>query len=84
MVTIDNQNNYYPYYVAPYYVPYYPYYPAPYTPGVCPGCGRCKQCGRPNAHPPYIYPLPYYGTTTAGNVVVDTTVASKPQNTYSK
>ncbi len=23
----------------------YPVYPAP---GICPGCGRCKECGRPN------------------------------------
>jgi hypothetical protein len=24
-----------------------PVYPAPVAPGICPGCGRCKECGRP-------------------------------------
>jgi hypothetical protein len=40
--------------------------PQPY-PNVCPGCGRCKDCGHPYQQPyqiPYQQPTPYWGGGT--------------------
>jgi hypothetical protein len=37
----------------------YYYYPQPYVPNVCPGCGRCKDCGQPNIPQPTVGP--YWG-----------------------
>jgi hypothetical protein len=40
--------------------------PNPY-PNVCPGCGRCKDCGHPYQQPyqiPYQQPIPYWGGGT--------------------
>lgn len=53
-------------------------YPSPQK-GICPGCGRCKECGRPQDHqfqpwPGYPQPYigdpiwPYPGTTWIGTV----------------
>jgi len=43
---------------------YHGQYPAPY---ICPGCGRCKDCGRPYETQPYNpwpgYPNPHVGDT---------------------
>lgn len=40
-------------------------YPWPPNNGVCPGCGRCRDCGRPYETQPYSpwpgYPNPYIG-----------------------
>lgn len=41
-------------------------------PNVCPGCGRCKDCGRPYEAAPVQPSWPYspfwYGTTTCGQM----------------
>lgn len=41
------------------------------TPGICPGCGRCRHCGQPYHAAPYWQP--YYGGAIGGGYVPITT-----------
>ena len=41
-----------------------PIYSPPNTPDVCPGCGRCRQCGQPYHRPSWSEPYITWTVTT--------------------